>query len=457
MPEDIASDDAVGYDPAAHADTLAAARANIERIRKRDVVLRLTDRAGRPLAHTPVEVVQKRHAFCFGDQLWHLDRLHRFGRAATDEGRAWTLRFADCLNAANALCYWTERPRNDGPKTEDVQGQPRVDSFLACVDWAAAQGLTVKGHPLCWSIPKCVPEWVKRYDYATRLKFLEVRVRGLIAGVRGKVAIWDVVNEALWEPAFRNLPQRHWPHLEDLDTIADYVQLALRWARDEDPDASYVLNDYGLTNDPADGPPVAANGTQVTAALQRRRLLDLLERLAARGALPNAIGLQSHTGGWLGHDRQWPVYDELAAAGLPIHITEFGATTRHLEAAGVPQDEIDARRADYVANALTCAFGHPAVEAFFFWGFLDQAIRWGPHSSHQLTTLYTRVRGLIHDEWRTRESLTSDGDGTVRFRGFFGRYAVRRALADGTAVGALFRVAPCQSMPLTLRWGSDLD
>jgi hypothetical protein len=36
---------------------------------------------GEPLAHLPVEIVHKRHAFCFGDNLWKLDTMYRFGEA----------------------------------------------------------------------------------------------------------------------------------------------------------------------------------------------------------------------------------------------------------------------------------------------------------------------------------------------------------------------------------------
>ena len=47
--------------------------------------------------------------------------------------------------------------------------------------------MQVKGHPLFWSIPKCVPDWVLKYDYATRMKFAEVRVRNLVAAQRGQI------------------------------------------------------------------------------------------------------------------------------------------------------------------------------------------------------------------------------------------------------------------------------
>lgn len=444
-----------GYDPAADADVVAEARRNIDRIRKRDVTLRVVDSTGKPLAGKKVEVKLNRHDFHFGDQLWALDRMFRFDQAETDLARYWKLRFADVLNAANALCYWTERPRNDGPKTEDIQGYPQLDGFHYCVDWAASQGLTVKGHPLVWSIPKCVPDWVMRYDYETQMKFLEVRVRQLISSVAGKVRIWDLVNEALWEPAWKNLPRRNWPHIEDIEDIADYIAPAVGWARDEDPDACYIINDYGLMSDKTrdEGALKSSDGTEVTAELQRKRFRQLIKILGDRGCEPDAIGLQSHTGGWVGPRDQRAVYDEMAEAGLPVHITEFSAPTRALRGDGEFSDEqIDQLLADYTGNYLTVAFGHPAIEAFFFWGFINQAVQFrGEASGHELKPVYETVRRLIRDEWTTRERLTTDENGCVSFRGFFGDYSLRWQVSEVQICGTGFRVSPEQAMPLTLK------
>ena len=213
---------------------LASARAGIRRYRQREVELRVVDRTGRPLPRMVVDVVQTRQEFPFGDQLSELDAMVRAGEQNSDRARYFKHLFADIFNSATALCYWTERPRNDSSKTEDFQGESRLENFAYCVDWARAAGLTVKGHPLFWPIPKAVPEWLKRYDYATQMKFLEVRVRSLVARFRGRVSIWDAVNESLWEPAFRNLPSRRWPHLDSIQEIADYVEPVLRWARECD-------------------------------------------------------------------------------------------------------------------------------------------------------------------------------------------------------------------------------
>ena len=435
------------FQPSAASEAaVARAKANIERIRKRTVEIQVVDAAGQGLPKLPVEVVQTRQAFPFGDQLWELDTLVRFREQESDRARYLKRLFTDVLNAATALCYWTERPRNDSSKTEDFQGEPRLESFAYCVDWAKAAGLTVKGHPLFWSIPKAVPDWVKRYDYPTQMKFLEVRVRNLVARFRGKVSIWDVVNESLWEPAFRNLPHRHWPHLESIQAIADYVEPVIRWAREESPDACFVLNDYGLEKDDPGNVPVARDGTKVTAQLQRKRMRELLKVLCDRGAAPGAIGLQSHTGGWLDPAEQVSVYDELASSGLPIHITEFGA--RGGVIAGASPEEAEKALGDYVVNAMTCAFGHPSVEAFFFWGM--GGVRWGERSSNESQPLYYRVRDLLRKEWMTQSSLVTGDDGRIRFSGFFGDYVLRFPVSPKMQQGVRFIVAHEDRMPLTI-------
>ncbi len=438
------------YDPSAHADTLRAARTRIGEIRMRDVELRLVDRAGAPVVDAPVEIVQTRSAFPFGDQLWALDAMIRDGQGATGKADAWKQRFTDIFNAANNLCYWTERDRNDASKTEDRQGEPRVENFAETVDWTLAQGMLAKGHPLFWSIPKCIPEWVKRYDTATQMKFAEVRVRNLVARFKGRVRMWDAVNEPMWEPAPKNLAARQWPHIEPIADVADYIEPVLRWCREEDPDALYVINDYGMDNDAIPASPPGSDGSTVTPATQRRRFLSLMEELGTRGQPPDAIGLQSHSG-WPGHAHQWEIYDEFATAGLPLQVTEFWAHTGKLEKCGrFSREEIDTMQAEFICNFLTCAFGHPAVEAFFFWGFMGDAIRWTERSGHEEKPVFERVRQLIREEWMTRATLRTSAEGIVRFRGYLGDYTLRRPLGAGTQRGTRFEVDRVASMPLKI-------
>ena len=292
-------DGARGYDPEQDSDVVRRARKSIEAVRKSDIEINLLDRNGQPLCNKMVVLEQLQNLFPFGDNLWTLDRMYRFDEHDTDKGFYWRYRFKQVLNAANALCYWTERPRNDGAKTEDIQGREKLDGFAYCVDWANSQGLMTKGHPLFWSIPKCWPQWLQRYDVQTQMKFAEVRVRDIVSRFRGRVRFYDAVNESMWEPVPRNLLNRHWPHIEPVSDIADYVQTVLNWARDEDPDAQYLVNDYGMAQDSLSGPRFDKNGNKITARSQRKRYIRLVQELMHRGTAPDAMGLQSHIGGWM--------------------------------------------------------------------------------------------------------------------------------------------------------------
>ena len=151
-------DKTTGYSAVAEAHTINAAKAQIPSIRQRDVGLRITDRSGAPLANATVEVVQTESAFLWGHNLWGLDTQVREGTHTHNVSVSERRHTSHLFNAVNALHYWTERPRNDGPKSEEVLGYPTYEHLQWCVDWALSEGLTVKGHPLFWTVPKAVPD-----------------------------------------------------------------------------------------------------------------------------------------------------------------------------------------------------------------------------------------------------------------------------------------------------------
>lgn len=445
---------------------LESARANIEKIRKREATLTFLDRWGQPLRNCPVTLEQLQHQFLFGDNNWAMSNMFRAGQSQATRLEYYRKRFKDVFNSLNTTVYWTERPRNYGTKTMDFQGDLKLESFEESVNWANANGLTAKGHPLFWSIPKAVPDWAKKYDPDTFMKFVEVRVRNLTARYDGKVMLWDAANEALWEPAPKNLPNRTWPYAESMENLEGYISKIIRWGREESPGAKFVLNDYGIgvVNKPGLRD---QNGEAVTTQRQRTRYLALVERLCSAGYPPNAIGLQSHTG-WLNPEEQTALYDQMAAAGLPLSITEFWAHTRSLMPGGKEAeklsseewrtlketkakkewsaDEAEALRDQYVLDYLTVAFGHPAVQSFYFWGFMSMAVQFqpAPSSGHTLKPLYEKVRKRIHEDWKTQTTATTDEKGQVQFRGFCGTYLGTLARGN-TKIGHRFTVEEAEA------------
>jgi len=426
-------------------DTIQTAKRNIPKIRMRDAEIMLLDKNGQPLVNREVKIEQLKHQFLFGDCNWGIATMYRNDEINHDKAKYWRKRFSDVLNCLNTTVYWTERPRNDGTKTEDFQGDLRMDDFNDSVDWANANRLTAKGHPICWTVPKAIPDWVQKYPQETFMKFLEVRVRNLCARYKGKVKLWDAVNEMLWEAAPKNLAFRQWPHTETMENMVEYISLVLKWAREEDPDALYCINDYGLGRSDKDKL-IDQNGDVVTAARQRKRFVELAKRLGDAGYPPSLLGDQTRPA-WIFPSDQVAIYDELSEAGIPLSVTEFWAGKNELRNKPAGQtieseewrklrgksadkeysdEEIEQIRDEFIINFLTCAFGHPNIHSFFFWGFMGDAVRYtGEYSSHTMSPIYDKLRNLIHKEWNTRLTSKTDSEGRVSFRGFCGDYSVR--------------------------------
>lgn len=450
----------------------ASANNDIYRNRMRQVSIRLIDAKGKPLPHQMVEIKQLKHAFLFGDCNPGMDSMYRQGSATAGKLKIYRKVFASVFNAVNATCYWTERPRNNMAKTEEFQGEQFLDGFNDTVDWGLANGLTVKGHPLFWTVPKAIPEWMLKYDYPTQLKFLEVRLRSIVGRYQGRVSLWDAVNEMLWEPALKNLANRTWPYTETLDNMCEYIALVLRICREEDPDATFLINDYGLERDHNQAKQLISNdndpraieknklfdqhGKEVTALRQRQRYLELIKRLADMGFPPAAIGMQGHSGA-VSTEEQHALYDQMAEAGLPLHITEFWAHEEDFgdEFRKFDDEEKQERIAAYVVQYLKNAFAHPSIDSFFFWGFMGMATKWKEGNSpvYEELPVLNAVRNLIHKEWNTTEKLTTNGDGIISFRAFYGDYSLRYGLnkEDFGNMGIPFKVDKQSGIPLTLK------
>jgi len=445
---------------------LESAKKNIPKVRQRDTVIQLLDKEGSPLKSVSVDVSQKSHQFLFGDNNWKMSAMVRNGMSASDRLKYFRKRFTKVLNSLNTTVYWTERSRNDAAKTQDFQGEVQWDDFEESVNWALSQGLTVKGHPMYWTVPKAIPEWLARYPYETHMKFVEVRIRNLAARFKNRVKIWDAVNEMLWEPHPKNLAKRHWPYLESMENMVDYISKVIRWGREEDPDALYTINDYGLSM-VKNKDLKTKEGLQVTAASQRKRYIELMNRLGDAGTSPNLMGLQCHTG-WLSPSEQMAFYDEMSSVGVPLTITEFWANTNELK--NIPRvkveseewrsmgniknysdlsdEELEEIRDQYILNYLTCAFAHPNIQSFYFWGLMGMAVKFKNEydSSHNLQPIFQKVHDLLHIEWNTNLNLKTNKEGKIHFRGFCGEYSLKILPNGGPAIGHTFSIDKDQSV-----------
>ena len=213
-----------------------------------------------------------------------------------------------------------------------------TDNLMA---FARAAGMTVRGHPLVWH--RQLPDWVTETPPEEREGHLREFVARVVTRYADDVAHWDVVNEPLAEDG--SLRASIWSEAMG----EGYIDTAFRQARLLDPTATLVLNEFDIA---FDGPKFDA-------------LLELVDRLLARGVPLDAVGFQLHL--FASYDE----FDELAAhmaaireRGLDVHVTEFDVALTDAT------DEAD--QADVYARAVETCLAEPACTVLQTWGFTDR-------------------------------------------------------------------------------------
>jgi endo-1,4-beta-xylanase len=172
----------------------------------------------------------------------------------------------------------------------------------ALVDLAHRTGKRVRGHTLVWD--QQLPAWVTggAWTAAGLRAALENHVRTVVGHFRGRVAVWDVVNEPFREDGA-------WKRSVFYRLLGPaYVELALRAARAADPGAKLFVNELAAER----------------AGPKRDALLALAADLRNRGVPLDGIGLEDHTT-LAGAPTQSELEDtmrRIADLGLDVELTE---------------------------------------------------------------------------------------------------------------------------------------
>lgn len=374
-------------------ELLTGAAERIERQRKADCTIRLVNAQGRPVRSQTVRVEMTRHAFLFGANIFPLFEF--------DEKRHETYgqRFRELFNYATLAFYWGAYEPEQGRKTGREQ-QKRI------AEWCKQHGIGTKGHPLVWH--EVYPRWASN-DPDVIKPMLQARVREIIREFRGLIDRWDVINEATVGHRYENGVGKWLTRDGALKVVIETLQ----WARAANPKAFLLYNDYNLSPE----------------------FEKLVEELVKSNAPLDAVGIQSHmhTSDWT-LERAWEVCETYARFGKPLHFTEVtvlsGQHGWQLPRPWRSTPEGEVRQADYVERFYTLLFSHPAVEAITWWDLSD-AYAWQGAPAGLLREdlspkpAYERLRKLIREQWWTpTQTLTSDSQGIVRFRGYLGAYRI---------------------------------
>ena len=301
-------------------------------------------------------------------------------------------------------------PEND-LKWEVIQPRPGPDGFDfgpadAFVNFGLSNQMYLVGHTLVWHSQ--TPNWVfagtnpppvsseappqtattnapgrgrfgggfGRFGYsgprASRdelLARMSNHIHAVVGRYKGKIKVWDVVNEALADGGTNVLRNSLW-----LEIIGpDFIAKAFQYAHEADPDAILRYNDYSLEN-PA----------------KRRKLITLIKSLQEQKVPVHAIGSQAHVNVGTTFDSMDQSLAEMATLGLPIHITELdvnsaqggqrntGADVANNAATtqGGLVSDADRKLADAYAGLFRAFLKHDKdVKMVTFWGVND-AVSW---------------------------------------------------------------------------------
>ena len=241
------------------------------------------------------------------------------------------------------------------------RGSPGDDDFAPAdtiANFAAANGLVLRGHNLLWY--HRTPSWYfDLTDQREQERAVIDHIEQLAGRYRGRIHSWDVVNEPIEPKDGRPDGLRTAVFLETLGP--EYLDLAYHTARDADPKARLVVNEYDVE---LDAPEQEA---------RRVALLRLLERMRRSGTPVDAVGIQAHLTAAGGPPFSAPLLRrflaDIANLGLTVQITELDVTDEHAPAQVAVRDGVVA---DTYRRFLDAALDEPAVKMVVTWGLSDR-------------------------------------------------------------------------------------
>jgi len=261
-----------------------------------------------------------------------------------------------------------------------------ADAYVA---FGEAHHMLIVGHTLAWH--NQTPAWVFRDDNGRPLQAtnaadrqllldrLHEHIQTVVGRYKGRIKVWDVVNEALNDSADisdTEMLRARSPWVRILGE--EFIVKAFQWAHEADPDCILRYNDYSIENEP-----------------KRKRLIALIKSLQAQHVPVTAIGSQTHA------NLIWPTVEledealtDIAALGLPIHITEMDVDAsqggQRNQSADVSQNAqagaggvvsaADQKLADQYANLFRVFIKHKKdIKLVTLWGVTDKDSwrRWG--------------------------------------------------------------------------------
>lgn len=371
--------------------------------------LRLYTPEGLPLGHAVVTARQTRQAFLFG-----FGAFDAVAMAAEGIEREEAAFLEDRLRRMTALCNYGTLPFYWG-RFEPSEGAPMTQQTIKGARWLKEQGITLKGHPLCWHT--VCADWLMACENEAILDKQLARIRREVDDFKGLIDAWDVINEVVIMPVYDRYDNAVTRIARQLGRM-NLVREVFGAAREMNPKATLLLNDFNMSS----------------------KYEQLIEECLAAGVPIDAIGLQSHQHqGYWGREKLEDVLSRFSRFGLPLHFTENTMVSGDLMPAHIVDlndwqpdswpttPEGEERQARDLSEMYRVLYAYPAVQAITNWDCVDGKWLGAPSGllrrDNSEKPAYHALKRLIRGEWWTPEQrLVTDEQGWLTLRGFLGSY-----------------------------------
>ncbi|MER5550672.1 endo-1,4-beta-xylanase [Streptomyces sp. NPDC002793] len=186
--------------------------------------------------------------------------------------------------------------------TEPQRGQFNFTSADRVYNWAVQNGKQVRGHTLAWHSQQ--PGWMQSLSGSTLRQAMNDHIKGVMAHYKGKIAQWDVVNEAF---ADGSSGARRDSNLQRSGN--DWIEVAFRTARAADPAAKLCYNDYNVED---------------WTWAKTQAMYSMVRDFKQRGVPIDCVGFQSHFNSGSPYNSNFrTTLQNFAALGVDVAVTEL--------------------------------------------------------------------------------------------------------------------------------------
>lgn len=186
--------------------------------------------------------------------------------------------------------------------TEPQRGQFNFTAGDRVYNWAVQNGKQVRGHTLAWHSQQ--PGWMQSLSGSSLRQAMIDHINGVMGHYKGKIAQWDVVNEAFEDGSSG---ARRDSNLQR--TGNDWIEVAFRTARAADPAAKLCYNDYNIEN---------------WTWAKTQAVYSMVRDFKQRGVPIDCVGFQSHFNSGSPYNSNFrTTLQSFAALGVDVAITEL--------------------------------------------------------------------------------------------------------------------------------------